>query len=152
MLKEGDKAPEFALQDDSGKETRLRDLKGKKVVLYFYPKDDTPGCTTEACNFRDNLPKFKKVNAAIYGVSRDPVESHQKFRKKYSLPFSLLSDPDAKLAEAYGAWGEKNMYGKTTMGIIRSTFVINENGVIEKIYRNVKPDVHADELLEYFSA
>jgi thioredoxin-dependent peroxiredoxin len=152
MLKEGDKAPDFSLQDDAGSEVSLRDLKGKKVVLYFYPKDDTPGCTTEACNFRDRLPRFRKVNAAIYGVSRDSVESHAKFRKKYSLPFSLLSDPGAKLAERYGAWGEKNLYGKKTMGILRSTFVIDEKGTIEKVFPKVKPDLHAEELLAYLSA
>jgi peroxiredoxin Q/BCP len=152
MLKEGDKAPDFSLQDDSGNEIKLRNLKGTKVILYFYPKDDTPGCTTEACNFRDNLPKFKKVNAAIYGVSRDSVESHRKFKTKYSLPFSLLSDPTGSLIETYGAWGEKNMYGEKKMGIIRSTVVINENGTVEKVYRKVKADVHADELLEYLNS
>ncbi len=152
MLKEGEKAPDFALQDDSGKEVRMRDLKGNRVILYFYPKDDTPGCTTEACNFRDNLPKFKKMDAVVYGVSRDSVDSHQKFKKKYSLPFPLLSDPEGKLIEAYGAWGEKNMYGKKSMGIIRSTFVIDGNGTIEKVYPKVKPDVHADELLDYLSS
>ncbi len=151
MLQEGDKAPDFTLSDDTGKEVSLRTLKGKKVVLYFYPKDDTPGCTREACDFRDYYSKFAKENAVIYGVSRDNVESHQKFKKKYDLPFPLLVDSDTQLAEAYGAWGEKNMYGKKTMGIIRSTYVIDETGKIEKIYRNVKVDGHAEKILEYFS-
>jgi len=151
MLKEGDKAPDFQLQDDSGKEISLKDLKGKKVVLYFYPKDDTPGCTTEACAFRDDYTKYKKLNTVIYGVSKDSLESHMKFKTKYSLPFPLLIDPDAKLAQQYGAWGEKNMYGKKSMGLIRSTFVIDENGKIEKVFRNVKVDGHSETILEYFS-
>lgn len=148
MVKEGQKAPDFRLQETSGKEVSLKELKGKKVVLYFYPKDDTPGCTREACDLRDNFSTFKKKNTVIYGVSRDTIESHEKFTKKYSLPFPLLSDPEHKLAEAYGAWGEKNMYGKKTMGIIRSTFVIDENGKIEKVYKNVKVDGHIEKLIE----
>ena len=148
MLKEGQKAPDFRLQETSGKEVSLKDLKGKKVVLYFYPKDDTPGCTRESCDLRDNFAAFKKKNTVIYGVSRDSIESHVKFTDKYNLPFPLLSDPDHKLAEAYGAWGEKNMYGKKTMGIIRSTFVIDEDGKIGKIYKNVKVDGHAEKVLE----
>src|SRR5262249_24698690 len=108
MVKEGQKAPEFRLQDDTGKEVSLKDLKGKKVILYFYPKDDTPGCTREACDLRDRSASFKKKNTVIYGVSRDSIESHTKFKNKYDLPFPLLSDPDHKLAESYGAWGEKN--------------------------------------------
>ncbi len=152
MLKEGDKAPDFSLQDDSGKEVSLRDFRGKKVILYFYPKDDTPGCTKEACGFRDNVAKFKSANMMIYGVSRDSLESHRKFKTKYSLPFPLLSDPDTKLAQAYGAWGEKTMYGKKSMGLIRSTFVINEDGKIEKVYGNVKAEGHAEELLQFLKA
>lgn len=148
MVKEGQKAPDFRLQETTGKEVSLKDLKGKKVVLYFYPKDDTPGCTREACDLRDNFAAFKKKNAVIYGVSRDSIDSHTKFKTKYNLPFPLLSDPEHKLAESYGAWGEKNMYGKKTMGIIRSTFVIDEEGKIEKIYKNVKVDGHAEKLLE----
>jgi peroxiredoxin Q/BCP len=151
MLKEGDKAPDFSLQDDSGKEVSLKDLKGKKVVLYFYPKDDTPGCTKEACSFRDDYSKYKKANTVIYGVSKDSVDSHQEFKKKYSLPFPLLVDTDAKLAQQYGAWGEKNMYGKVSMGLIRSTFVIDENGKLEKIYQNVKVDGHSEALIEHLS-
>ncbi|HLG19175.1 MAG TPA: thioredoxin-dependent thiol peroxidase [Bdellovibrionota bacterium] len=151
MLKEGDKAPEFQLQDDSGKEVSLKDLKGKKVVLYFYPKDDTPGCTKEACSFRDDYAKYKKMNAVIFGVSKDPVDSHKEFKTKYSLPFPLLVDPDAKLAQDYGAWGEKNMYGKKSMGLIRSTYVIDENGKLEKIYRNVKVDGHSEAILGHLS-
>jgi peroxiredoxin Q/BCP len=150
MLKEGDKAPDFSLPDDTGSEVKLRDLKGRKVILYFYPKDDTPGCTKEACGFRDRFPKFEKANVAVYGVSRDSVESHRKFREKYSLPFPLLSDPTAALAIAFGAWGEKNLYGKKTTGILRSTFVIDGKGTIEKVYRKVKPDLHAEEILESF--
>ena len=151
MLKEGDKAPSFSLPDETGREVSLTGLRGRKVILYFYPKDDTPGCTTEACNFRDNLPKFKKTSAVIYGVSPDSTESHQKFKTKYSLPFSLLSDSNKTLATNYGVWEEKVSFGKKTMGINRSTFVIDENGKIEKIYWNVKPEVHADELLNYLS-
>jgi thioredoxin-dependent peroxiredoxin len=151
MLKAGDRAPDFCLPDETGAEVSLRDFKGKKVILYFYPKDDTPGCTKEACQFRDHLSEFKRTNTVVLGVSRDSVESHAKFRKKYSLPFSLLSDPQAKLAESYGAWGEKTLYGKKSMGILRSTFVIDETGRIEKVYPKVKPDPHAEELLAYLS-
>ncbi|MBI4456144.1 MAG: thioredoxin-dependent thiol peroxidase [Acidobacteria bacterium] len=151
MLKEGDKAPDFSLQDDTGREVSLKDLRGKKVVLYFYPKDDTPGCTREACGFRDRLADFARANAVIYGVSKDSLDSHQAFKNKYSLPFALLSDPELKVTKAYGAWGEKNLYGKKTHGIIRSTFVIDEKGKIEKAYTNVKVDGHAEALLEHFS-
>ena len=151
ILKEGDKAPDFSLQDDSGKEISLKNFQGKKVVLYFYPKDDTPGCTKEACDFRDTIKDFKAKNVVVYGVSRDSLESHHKFKEKYSLPFPLLSDPEVKLAESYGAWGEKNMYGKKTMGIIRSTFVIDEKGKIQKIYRNVKAEGHAEQVLNFLS-
>ncbi len=152
MLKEGDQAPDFALQDDTGKEVSLKNLRGKKVILYFYPKDDTPGCTREACGFRDQFADFSRVNAAVYGVSKDSLDSHKKFKSKYSLPFPLLSDPDLKVAKAYGAWGEKNMYGKKTMGIIRSTLIVDENGIIEKIYRNVKVDGHTDAVLAHLTA
>jgi len=148
MLTEGQKAPDFRLADDSGKEVSLKDLRGKKVILYFYPKDDTPGCTREACDLRDNFSRLKSKNVVVYGVSKDSIESHVKFKSKYSLPFPLLSDPDHKLAESYGAWGEKNMYGKKTMGTIRSTFIIDEDGKIEKAYRNVKVDGHVERLLE----
>ncbi len=144
MFKEGSKAPDFRLQNEAGKGVSLQDFLGKRVILDFYPKDDTPGCTKEACGFRDNLKDFAKAKTMVLDVSRDTVASHVRFREKYSLPFSLISDPDSKLAQAYGAWGEKNMYGKTTMGLIRSTFVI---GTEEKIYRNVKADGHAEKAL-----
>lgn len=147
MLSEGDKAPDFKLPDSSGKEVSLRDLKGKKVVLYFYPKDDTPGCTREACAFRDDYAKYKKAGAVIYGVSADAIESHKKFIEKYSLPFPLLIDKDRTLATVYGAYGEKMMYGKKTMGTIRSTFVIDEQGKLQKIFRNVKVDGHSEVVL-----
>ena len=149
MLKAGDKAPDFSLEDDSGQRITLKSLRGRKVILYFYPKDDTPGCTREACGFRDHWAGFGKVNAAVYGVSKDSIDSHQKFKEKYSLPFPLLSDPELETAKAFGAWGEKNMYGKKTMGLIRSTFVIDEQGKIEKVYGKVDVDEHADALLTY---
>ena len=152
MLKEGDKAPDFALQDDTGKKVSLKSLRGKRVILYFYPKDDTPGCTREACGFRDQFADFGRVNAAVYGVSKDSLDSHKNFKSKYSLPFPLLSDPDLEVAKEYGAWGEKNMYGKKIMGIIRSTFIIDEKGRIEKIYRNVRVDGHTDAVLAHLTA
>ncbi|HEY3128475.1 MAG TPA: thioredoxin-dependent thiol peroxidase [Acidobacteriota bacterium] len=152
MLKEGDKAPDFTLQDDTGKKVSLKSLRGKRVILYFYPKDDTPGCTREACGFRDQFADFGTVNAAVYGVSKDSLDSHKKFKSRYSLPFPLLSDPDLVVAKEYGAWGEKNMYGKKIMGIIRSTFIIDAKGRIEKIYRNVKVDGHIDAVLAHLTA
>jgi len=151
MLKEDDKAPDFSLQDESGQKVTLKSLRGKKVVLYFYPKDDTPGCTREACDFRDHFADFGDANTVIYGVSKDSLDSHRQFKDKYSLPFPLLSDPDLEVAKAYGAWGEKNNYGKITMGLIRSTFVIDEQGKIEKAFRNVKVEGHADALLGHLS-
>src|SRR5437016_4949774 len=132
MLSVGDPAPDFKLKDDGGNEVRLNDLKGKKVVLYFYPKDDTPGCTTEACSFRDDLKKFKAKNAVVLGVSADSMESHAKFKQKFKLPFPLLSDPEKKMLEAYGVWKEKSMYGRKYMGIERTTFIIGADGKIEK--------------------
>jgi peroxiredoxin Q/BCP len=146
-LVEGAPAPEFELQDDSGAPVRLSDLKGKTVVLYFYPKDDTPGCTKEACQFRDSLSSFKKKGTVILGVSPDSAQSHQKFKSKYKLPFTLLSDPDGKTASAYGAYGKKMMYGREILGILRSTFVIGPDGRILKIYRAVKADGHAEQVL-----
>ena len=147
MLKEGDQAPDFTLQDDSGKSVSLKDLRGKKVVLYFYPKDDTPGCTREACDFRDKLSDFRRSGALIYGVSRDSQQSHRKFRDKYSLPFPLLSDPGLEVAKAFGAWGPKVSFMKKVLGLIRSTIVIDEKGRVEKIYHNVKVKGHADAVL-----
>jgi peroxiredoxin Q/BCP len=147
-LKAGDKAPDFTLPVDGGGKVSLKDLKGKKLVLYFYPKDDTPGCTTEACAFRDALPDFSRVKAAILGVSKDSVASHDKFKKKFKLPFPLASDADGAVCEAYGTWVEKSMYGKTYMGIERATFLIDETGVIRAIWRKVKADGHAEEVLK----
>ena len=143
----GDKAPDFTLPTDGGGTVSMKGLKGKKVVLYFYPKDDTPGCTKEACAFRDSLPDFSKVKAVIVGISKDSVASHDKFKTKFKLPFPLASDEDGKVCEAYGTWVEKSMYGKTYMGIERSTFLIDETGVIRNIWRKVKADGHAAEVL-----
>src|SRR5579863_6204740 len=138
MLKEGDKAPDIRVRTDSGEEFRLSDLKGKRVVLYFYPKADTPGCTTEACEFRDDIGKFAKKNVAVLGISPDKPAAQAKFKQKYDLPFPLLADEEKAAANAYGVWKEKNMYGKKAMGIERTTFVIGADGRIEKIYHKVK--------------
>ena len=147
-VKEGERAPDFSMATDDGGKVSLKSLKGKNVVLYFYPKDDTPGCTKEACAFRDNLPDFSKVKATVIGVSKDSVESHQKFKKKYALPFPLASDPDGKVTKAYGVWKKKSLYGREFMGIERSTFLIDAKGVVRKIWRKVKVGGHADEVLE----
>lgn len=145
MLKEGDQFPDFKLQDQDSKTHSLQDLKGEKSVLYFYPKDDTPGCTVEACNFRDNLPHFKGIK--VFGVSPDDPKSHGKFIKKFELNFPLLADTDKKLSEAAGVWVEKSMYGKKYMGVERTTFLLDEKGKIAKIWRKVKPEGHAEEVL-----
>lgn len=145
----GQLAPDFELMDGSGKAHRLSDYRGRKVVLYFYPKDDTPGCTKEACGFRDTLTEFAKRNAQILGVSPDKVESHEKFARKFSLNFPLLADQDRAVAEHYGAYGEKKLYGKVTLGIKRTTFVIDEQGRLEKIFPNVKADGHEAQVLAY---
>jgi len=147
MPKEGDPAPDFRLPADDGKTYALKDLRGRKVVLYFYPKDDTPGCTKEACSFRDNLSRVQSKGAIVLGVSKDDLASHAKFREKYSLSFPLLSDPEGKVLTAYGVWKEKNLYGKTFMGIERTTFVIDERGRIQKVFPRVKVDGHVDEVL-----
>jgi len=147
MPTEGEPAPDFRLPADDGKTYALRDLRGKKVLLYFYPKDDTPGCTKEACSFRDNLSRVRSKGAIVLGVSKDDLESHAKFREKYSLSFPLLSDPEGKVLSAYGVWKEKNLYGKTFMGIERTTFVIDEGGRIQKVFPRVKVDGHVDEVL-----
>lgn len=152
MLTEGQAAPDFTLQDDEGKEVKLSDFKGKNVILYFYPKDNTPGCTTEACNFRDDFPKFNNIDAVILGLSKDSVNSHKKFKEKYNLPFQLLSDPEGEVISKYGAWKEKTMFGKTSMGIERSTFVIDKEGVLRKVFRKVKVDGHNQEVLETVKA
>lgn len=148
MVEEGKKAPDFILPDQNGKKVKLSDLKGKYVVLYFYPKDDTPGCTKEACNFRDSFPKFDKTDAVILGISPDSVASHKKFAEKYKLPFQLLADEDKKVVEKYGVWKEKSMYGKKYMGVERTTFIIDPEGKIKKIFPKVKVDNHHKEVLE----
>jgi peroxiredoxin Q/BCP len=147
MFKVGDKAPDFTLTSDTGEKISLKDFKGKKVVLYFYPKDMTSGCTAEACDFRDNGNKFEKKNTVILGVSADNMESHQKFKDKYKLPFKLLSDENKKVLRDYNVWQEKSMYGKKYMGIVRTTYVIDEKGKIEKVFDKVKVEGHINELL-----
>jgi peroxiredoxin Q/BCP len=147
MPSPGDKAPSFSLPSDEGGTVRLADLKGTRVVLYFYPKDDTSGCTTEACEFRDSWAAVKATGAVVLGVSPDGIASHQRFRKKYKLPFPLLADEDHAVAEQYGAWGEKRMYGRQYQGILRSTFIIDESGRLMKIFPKVKPKGHAAEVL-----
>jgi len=147
MVKEGNKAPDFSGKNQDGKSIKLSSFKGKKnVVLYFYPKDMTPGCTTEACDFRDQFKKFK--NTVILGVSIDPPERHQRFIDKYDLPFELIADENKKVVEKYGVWQEKKLYGKTYMGIVRSTFIIDKKGVVRKIFPKVKVKGHVDEVLE----
>ncbi len=138
MVEEGKPAPDFTLSDQQGKKVTLSKLKGSPVVLYFYPKDDTPGCTTEACSFRDAFADYKKAGAVILGVSPDGTESHAKFAKKFELPFSLLADDDKRVCEAYGVWKEKSMYGKKYMGVERTTFVIDKKGILQKVFPKVK--------------
>jgi len=150
-LKEGDKAPDFAVPDAAGKMVRLKDLRGKKVVLYFYPKDDTPGCTKEACSFRDSFASFKRRGIEVLGVSLDNEKSHQKFAQKYNLPFRLLADTERSVSEAYGTYGEKKFMGRTYMGNNRMTFLIDEKGKIKKIFSKVKPEDHAEEVLQAFN-
>jgi peroxiredoxin Q/BCP len=146
--KVGQKAPDFTVMTDDGTKVKLSDFKGKKVVLYFYPKDDTPGCTKEACAFRDGIDEIKAKGAVVIGVSTDSVESHKKFKSKFDLNFPLLADTDKKIVEAYGTWKEKSMYGRKYMGIERTTFVIDEQGKIAHIFPKVKVDQHYDEVLE----
>jgi thioredoxin-dependent peroxiredoxin len=148
MIEEGKKAPAFTLESSEGGKVSLKDLKGKIVVLYFYPKDDTPGCTREACEFRDTQAPIKKAGAVVYGVSGDSLESHDKFTKKYKLNFPLLSDPGNKVAESFGAFGDKVLYGRKFKGIIRSTFIIDGDGVVRKVFGRVKVDGHAAKVLE----
>ncbi|UCF21448.1 MAG: thioredoxin-dependent thiol peroxidase [Gemmatimonadota bacterium] len=151
MLKVGEAAPDFELQSDSGETVRLADLRGKKVILYFYPKDNTPGCTTEACEFRDRAPQIKRKGAVVLGVSPDSIKSHERFKQKYELPFALLSDPDHAVAERYGAWGEKKMYGKTYEGILRTTYLIDEKGRVEEVFEKVKAKGHGDQVMDSLS-
>ena len=147
-LQVGDKAPSFIGKDQDGKEIKLSDYKGKKVVLYFYPKDDTPGCTAESCNLRDNYSRFQKANYEVLGISADDEKSHLKFIKKFSLPFTLIADTDKKINEAYDVWKEKSMFGKKYMGTIRTTFIINEKGIIEDIIDKVDTENHTSQILK----
>ena len=146
-LKQGDQAPDFTLPTDGGGTVSLKQLRGKPVILYFYPKDDTPGCTTEACNFRDALPDLSKTGATVIGLSRDSAASHDKFKRKHGLPFPLAADVDGKVCEAYGTWVEKSMYGRKYMGIERATFLIDGKGVVRRVWRKVKVPGHVDEVL-----
>ena len=147
MIEEGKLAPDFALQSDTGETIRLSELRGKPVVLYFYPKDDTTGCTTQACGIRDAYAEFEQAGAVVLGVSPDDVASHVKFRNKYELPFTLLADTDHKVADLYGVWGEKKYMGRTYLGVSRSTFVIAADGTVKRVMHKVKPDTHADDVL-----
>ena len=147
MLKEGEKAPSFSLPDETGTKVSLADFAGKKVVVYFYPKDDTPGCTKEACSLRDNYDAILEKGAVVIGVSKDDGESHKKFKTKYDLPFYLVSDPDAEMIKAYGAWGKKSMYGKEYDGIMRYTYVIDEAGTVIKAFEKVNTESHGEEIL-----
>jgi peroxiredoxin Q/BCP len=151
MVTVGSKAPEFALVDKTGNTVRLSDFYGKKVVLYFYPKDHTPGCTRQACAFAQNYQAFTDRNVVIIGISKDSAASHLKFAEKYALPFVLLSDPELQAIQSYGVWQEKKLYGKVSMGVVRTTFLIDETGNIEKIIPKVKPDTNADEILAYLA-
>ena len=150
MVKEGNKAPDFTAKDQNGNKVKLSDLRGQKVVLYFYPKDDTPGCTKQACSLRDSNDVFTEKGIKVLGVSIDDENSHQKFISKYNLPFDLIADTDKKIVEKYGVWGEKSMYGRTYMGTLRKTFLIDEEGKIVKIFDKVKVSEHADEVLKAF--
>jgi thioredoxin-dependent peroxiredoxin len=148
MLKPGSKAPSFELLSDEGKKVSLKDFAGKKVVLYFYPRDNTPGCTKEACSFSENSQRLKKAGAVVLGISADSVDSHQRFKQKYNLGFPLLSDPDKEVIGKYGVWKEKKMYGKKMMGIERTTFIIDEQGKIARVFPKVKVDGHTEEVLK----
>ena len=149
LLEAGTKAPEFTLPDSEGNLVSLADFAGRKVVLYFYPKDNTPGCTRQACAFAGAFEEFKQIDAVVIGISKDSTASHKKFAEKYGLPFILLSDPELTAIQAYGVWQEKKLYGKVSMGVVRSTFVIDEHGIIEKAMPKVKPDTNAAEILTY---
>ena len=148
MLEAGMKAPDFTLADKNGQNVSLSDLRGSKVVLYFYPKDNTPGCTRQACAFAEAYSVFEELGVKIVGISKDSIASHVKFAEKYNLPFILLSDPERKAIESYGVWQEKKLCGKIGMGVVRTTFIIDENGIIEKVMPKVKPDTNAEEILE----
>lgn len=148
MVEAGAQAPDFELVDHQGQTVRLRDFRGRRVVLYFYPKDGTPGCTREACSFRDVYGRLQRVGVVVLGVSPDPPESHGRFRERYGLPFPLLSDPGGKVAQAYGAWAEKTQFGRKRWGVARTTFLIGPDGKVERVWRRVKPDGHGEEVLE----
>jgi peroxiredoxin Q/BCP len=150
MIKEGSAAPDFTATNTNGEKIRLKDLRGKKVVLYFYPKDDTPGCTKEACSFRDAFSEYKKRGIEVLGISTDSEASHKKFTTKYKLPFTLLADTDHSIADAYGVYGEKKFMGRTYMGVKRMTFLIDEKGKVRKVFEKVKPEEHAQEVLAAF--
>ena len=149
MLEAGVKAPAFTLPDQDGDPVSLSDFLGKKVILYFYPKDNTPGCTRQACAFAGSYAAFRDLDAVVIGVSKDSTASHRKFAEKYDLPFLLLSDPELRVLQTYGVWQEKKLYGKVSMGVVRSTFIIDEEGVIEKVMPKVKPDTNAADILAY---
>ncbi|WP_195269078.1 thioredoxin-dependent thiol peroxidase [Eubacterium sp. 1001713B170207_170306_E7] len=149
MLQQGTKAPDFTLPDKDNNPVSLSDFKGKKVILYFYPKDNTKGCTTQACTFRDAYSEFEALGAVVIGISKDSTRSHTNFAAKYELPFLLLSDPETQVIQAYDVWKEKKMYGKTYMGIVRTTYIIDEAGMIEKVYEKVKPAENADQILKH---
>ena len=151
MLEAQMKAPDFSLPDKDGNTVRLSDFQGKKVVLYFYPKDNTPGCTRQACAFAASYEQFKAQDATVIGISKDSVASHLKFAQKYDLPFILLSDPELQAIQAYGVWQEKKLYGKVSMGVVRTTYIIDEQGIIEKVMPKVKPDTNAAEILAYLA-
>ena len=151
MLETGMKAPDFSLPDKDGNTVRLSDFQGKKVVLYFYPKDNTPGCTRQACAFAASYDQFKAQDIVVIGISKDSVASHLKFAQKYDLPFILLSDPELQAIQAYGVWQEKKLYGKVSMGVVRTTYIINEQGIIEKVMPKVKPDTNAADILAYLA-
>ncbi len=152
MLDVGIKAPDFTLPDKDGNIISLSDFAGKKIILYFYPKDNTPGCTKQACAFAANYEKFKGIDTVVIGISKDSAASHARFAAKYDLPFILISDTELQAIQAYDVWKEKKLYGKTSMGVVRTTYIIDENGFIEKVMPKVKPDTNATEILEYLSA
>ncbi|MGO0905306.1 thioredoxin-dependent thiol peroxidase [Clostridioides difficile] len=149
MLSRGTKAPEFTLEDKDGNKVSMSDFKGKKVVIYFYPKDNTPGCTRQACAFRNAYEGFRNNDIQVIGISKDSIKSHQRFAEKHELPFILLSDPDLIAIKAFDVWKEKKMYGKTALGVVRATYIVDESGIIEKVFEKAKPDTNAQEILEY---
>ena len=152
MLEAGTKAPEIVLNDKDGNEVKLSDFKGQRVVVYFYPRDNTPGCTRQACAFRDEFAEYKKLGIQVMGISKDSEASHQRFAEKNELPFVLLADPELKAIKDYDPWQEKKMYGKVSMGVVRSTYLIGEDGMIEKVWKKAKPDTNAKEILEYINS